>query len=250
MRDPETSKRDQLRLAIPCAAELVVSTGFIASYQTANLVQKNVSGVTALSRAMSEIGKVIGDKDLMTTELDVRRNMKGVQKLLSVDPSQWTQSFQRIEREKKAIELFERAINIARPLLATSSAELRDTHPDKPDFGAERSAGYRRIREHLISHPESPRWIALLLFALARAIGSNTRAGFASNEWHDGTFFWFDLERAWLAGNGVQVGKLLLAGDKKLFSNKIAQNLGTDMPRRLAEAAVNAPGWSLFHPPW
>lgn len=250
MRDIKNEKRDGLRSAISCAAEIVVSQDFMRNYQTSALVQSDVGSVKALSRTISEIGKAIGDKEMMTAELDVHRNMQGAQKLLSVVPAKWAQDFQSIEREKKVIELFERAINIARPGLAAAAVELRDTLPDKPDFGVDCSASYRRAREHLMSHPQSPRWMALLLFTLARAIGSNARAGFAAHEWGDNTLFWFDIERAWLAGNGVKVAHLLLDADKKFFSKNIAINLGTDMPRRLAEAASIAPGWSLFHPPW
>ncbi len=249
MRNKKIKDSGRLQLAILYAAQVVVAKDFMATYQTAQL-QADTGGVKNLSSVISKIGAAIGDKDLMTSELDIRRNMHTVEKMLNVTPEQWANDIQSIGQKQKAIDLLERAITIARPKLAAAPAELRDTLPEKPEFPAECSAAYRRTREHLISNPQSPRWLALLLFTLARAIGSNTRAAFASHEWHDGTFFWFDIERAWLQGDGVLVGKLLLDADKKFFSNQIASNLGADMPRRLAESASIVPNWSLFQPPW
>lgn len=220
------------------------------NYQTWALVRNNESEVTALSSVMSQLGAALGEPELMSAQLDVRRNRQAAQKLLETSPAQWAQSFQSIQRKSKALQLFERALSIARPGLASAPAELSDTLRDKVDFGAESKAAYRRARDHLLSNPQSPRWLALLLFTLARAIGSNARASFAANEWHDGSLFWFNIERAWLAGNGNQVANLLLDADKKFFGKSIASNLGSDMPRRLAEAADMAPEWSLFQPPW
>lgn len=242
--------QDRVGAAIFCAAEIVVDKGFMGNYQTSALVQKNDPGVNALGTVMSQIGAVLGEPELMSAQLEIRRNMQAAQKLLETNPAQWAESFQSIKRKPKALQLFERALNIARSELACAPAELRDTRPDKPDFGPEREAAYRRARDHLNSNPQSPRWLALLLFTLARAIGGNARASFSANEWHDGSFFWFDVERAWLAGNGNLVANLLLDADKKFFAKNIASNLGLDMPRRLAEAASFAPDWSLFKPPW
>lgn len=247
--DKKAVESNRLHAAIMHAAQIVVAKDFMGTYQSAQMQVDN-SGVKNLSSAISKIGTAIGDKNLMSSELDIRRNMQAMEGLLNVAPDQWAKDFQAISKKRKAIELFERAIDTARPKLAAASAELSDTHPDKPAFPAECSAAYRRTREHLIANPQSPRWLALLLFTLARAIGSNTRSAFASHEWHDGTFFWFDIERAWLQGDGVLVGKLLLDADKLYFSNQVAGNLGSDMPRRLAESAAIAPGWSLFNPPW
>lgn len=250
MKNAKTS-HDPLWLAagIDQAAQIVVSKGFLSTYQTMQM-QKHKDDVKSLSGIMSQLGAALGDKDLMGSELQIRRNMQAVDEMLTVTPEQWAQGFQSISRKRKALELFESAIAIARPRLAASPAELRDTLPDKPDFPAECSAAYRRTREHLIAHPDSPRWLALLLFTLARSIGSNTRAAFNADQWNDGTMFWFHLEQAWLQAEGVQVGRLLLDADKKFFSNKVAANLGTDMPQRLAETSSIAPSWSMFHPPW
>jgi hypothetical protein len=249
MRDKTIENSDRLHTAILHAAHIVVDKGFMGSYQIAQM-QRNNDGVKNLSSAISKIGMGIDDKELMASELTIRRNMQNMEERLNVTPEQWAKDFQWIGQKRKAIELLEQAVNIARPVLAAAAEDLSDTLPDKPDFPAESSAAYRRTREHLIANPRSPRWLALLLFTLARAIGSNTRAGFASNEWHEGTLFWFAMERAWLEGDGASVGKLLLEGDKKFFKNRVAVNLGTDMPRKLAEAASIAPSWSLFHPPW
>jgi hypothetical protein len=221
----------------------------MGNYQIAQM-QKHNDGVKNLSSALSKIGAAIADKDLMASDLTIRRNMQHVEKWLNVTPEQWAKGFEQIRQKPKAIQLLDQAIILARPGLAAAAPELSDTLPDKPAFPAECSAAYRRTREHLISNPQSPRWLALLLFTLARAIGGNARAAFSSNEWNEGTLFWFDMERAWLEGDGASVGRLLLQADKKFFSNKVAANLGIDMPRRLAESASIAPGWSLFRPPW
>lgn len=222
----------------------------MGNYQTSVLVQKNDPEVQAMASVMSKLGAALGEPELMSAQLDIRRNMQAAQKLLETNPTQWAESFQSIKRKPKALQLFERALNIARPELASAPAELRDTLPDKPDFGPDSEAAYRRARDHLNANPQSPRWLALLLFTLARAIGGNARASYSANEWHDGSFFWFDVERAWLAGNGSRVANLLLEADKTFFSKNIASKLGLEMPRRLAEAASIAPDWSLFKPPW
>lgn len=249
MYDHRIENPNRLQAAICQAAQIVVDKGFIGSYQAAQMQAHN-DGVKDLSRALSKIGMGIDDNELMGAEFTIRRNMQNMGERLHVTPEQWAKDFQRIGQKRKAIELMEKAVNIAQPALAAAAAELSNTLPDKPSFPSECSAAYRRAREHLIANPRSPRWLALMLFTLARAIGSNTRAGFSSNEWHEGTFFWFAMERAWLEGDGASVGKLLLEADKKFFKNKVAVNLGADMPRRLAEAASIAPAWSLFHPPW
>lgn len=244
------NQQDRVGAAIFCAAEIVVANGFMENYQTSALVQKNDPEVKALGAVVSQLGAALGEPELMSAQLDIRRNMQEAQKLLETTPAQWAKNFQSIKRKPKALQLFERALDIARPELASAPAELRDTHPDKPDFGPEREAAYRRARDHLNSNPQSPRWLALLLFTLARAIGGNARENFSANEWHSGSFFWFDVERAWLAGNGNRVANLLLDADKQFFAKSIASNLGLAMPRCLAEAASIAPDWSLFHPPW
>lgn len=240
---------ENLNTAIRYAAQLVVREDFLNSYQTAQL-QKDTAPVEAIGGILSKIGAVTGDKDLMESELVMRRNILANAKRLEVTPEKWAIDFQTIAKRPKALQLFERALVIARTGIAKAPADLRDTLPDKPDFPPECSAAYRRAREHLVTNPQSPRWLALLLFTLGRAIGTNTRSSFSADEWHEGTFFWFELERAWLEGDGALVGRLLVSADPKFFSNMIASNLGMSLPTRLAETAVMAPQWALFHPPW
>lgn len=242
----------RLHSAIHLAAEVVMAKWFVDTYQTAQMLPMH-DGVKSLSSAFSQIGAAIGDKDLIGSELMARRNMQHVEKMLDVTPAQWEAGFQSIGRKRKTIELLDRACAIARPGLAAASADLSDLQlfvVGGREIPSECSAAYRRAREHLISTPHSPRWLALVLLALGCAIASNTRSSFASNEWHDGTFFWFRLESAWLQGDGKLVGKMLLDGDKQFFSNRIDANLGTSMAKRLAEAACLAPDWALFHSPW
>jgi len=121
----------------------------MGNYQTSVLVQKNDPEVQAMASVMSKLGAALGEPELMSAQLDIRRNMQAAQKLLETNPTQWAESFQSIKRKPKALQLFERALNIARPELASAPAELRDTLPDKPDFGPDSEAAYRRARDHL-----------------------------------------------------------------------------------------------------
>lgn len=238
-----------LQEGIKFASTLVVSPSFIQTYKIAEIYATK-DDVKNLTSVISQVGSAIGNEDLMAADLDIRRNMQSVGEELQITPERWAESFQSVARKRKAIELFERAINLAQPLLAKSPTELRDTLPDKPDFPSECSAAYRRTREHLLANPQSTRWLGLLLFTLARAIGTNSRSAYASNTWDDSTFFWLQLEQVWLQANGALVGKMLLDADDKFFAHRIAMNLASSMPTRLAESASIAPEWSLFHPPW
>jgi hypothetical protein len=238
-----------IHAAIACAAQLVVHPSFLETYQTAHL-QRTREGVKSISSLMSAIGSAIGNRELMSSELDIRRNMQAVDEMLNVTPAVWAQAFQSITTKPNGLRLLNDAVMVAQRALPAYPSELRDTLPHKPDFPDECCAAYRRTREHLLASPRSPRWLALALFALGRVIGSSTRAGYHADQWNEGTFFWFDLERAWLQGDGARPAQLLVQGNKKFFRNKVADNLGSDMPRRLAESASIAPGWSLFHPPW
>lgn len=250
MHTPAERHSERLHAAIACAAQLVVHPSFLETYQTSRLLQSNKEGVKALGSLMSKIGAATGDQALMTSELEIRRNMQAVDEMMNITPEMWAEAFQSITTEMKAVALLEDAIALARRLLPASPPELRDTLPNTPDFPADCCAAYRRTREHLLSSPVSPRWMALALFTLGRAIGSNTRAGYDADQWNDGTFFWLDLEKAWLGGDGARTGQLLIKGNAQFFNNRVAHNLGSAMPTRLAESASIAPAWSLFQPPW
>lgn len=249
MAKHHTRDAEWLRAGVVCAGQLVVHPEFLLTYQTAQMSTQD-AGVKQVARAVSQIAGAAGVPEMMDAEMKIRRGMSESAKALEVTPAQWSDAFLSIGQQDYAMELFERAIDLARPALAAYPSELRDTLPDRPEFPPECSAAFRRTREHLLAHPQSPRWLALLLMTLARAIGSNARSGYASDTWHEGTLFWLNLERFWLLGDGAQVGALLKHGNRTLFSNGVAQNIGNDMPRRLAESSSLAPGWSLFQPPW
>lgn len=102
--------QDRVGAAIFCAAEIVVAKWFMGNYQTSELVQKNDPEVKALGSVMSQLGAALGEPELMSAQMDIRRNMQAAQKLLETNPAQWAESFQSIKRKPKALQLFERAL--------------------------------------------------------------------------------------------------------------------------------------------
>lgn len=175
-----TPNPDWMSQAIDHASRLVVAKDFLATYLTVQM-QTNIADIKKMSSILSKVGAAIGETALMSAKLQIRHNIQASSKLLAVTPDQWAKSFKSISQNRKSIDLFERAIAIAQPRLAACPAELSDTLPDKPDFPSECSAAYHRTREHLLAHPQSSRWPALLLFTLGRTIGSNTRLAFSSD---------------------------------------------------------------------
>lgn len=242
------NKETWIANGIAHASSLVVSPDFLQTYQTAQMLSDK-SDVKQMSSLMAQLGAAIGNKDLMESELVIHKGMKASEKALQVTPEIWAHGMLALGDKRKTIELFERSISIAQKRMPSTPEELNDTLPDKPNFPSECSSAYRRGRQHLLSTPDSPRWLALALFALGRAIGTNTRAAYNADEWNDVTFFWLGLERAWLEADGGLVGKMLVDMDKKAHG-QIAIQMAASMPVRLAETASMVPGWSLFNPPW
>lgn len=170
--------------------------------------------------------------------------------MVPATPRQWAAGVGAITRSRRATKILQGSIDVARPLLAASPRDLRDTLPEAHSFSPASEAAYRRARDHLTANPDSPRWTTLLLFTLARVIGANATSTFNSSTWDELTIFWARLETAWLQGDGARIGVLLADADKKLFSGTVAQRLGADMPTRLAESSDMAPSWAFFYGPW
>lgn len=124
---------ENLNTAIRYAAQLVVREDFLNSYQTAQL-QKDTAPVEAIGGILSKIGAVTGDKDLMESELVMRRNILANAKRLEVTPEKWAIDFQTIAKRPKALQLFERALVIARTGIAKARPTCATPCPTSQTF--------------------------------------------------------------------------------------------------------------------
>jgi hypothetical protein len=94
-------------------------------------------------------------------------------------------------------------------------------------------AKLQAAQDFLASHPDSSKWLALILFSHSRGICVNACREFESDVWSEGSIFIIQLEDVFVSGNGKALSQMLTR-DMKKMSKDFPLLIARNMPDALA----------------
>lgn len=126
---------------------------------------------------------------------------------------------------------------------STNSLSPEDCHRALSGFrskgipiGAEVTEVLTQTLSFLDKNPASVKWLALVMFALSRAISTTARREFDSDEWTDFSMFILQADRSFCEGDGKVFSRCMTSGMKKHpeMNQKFVKLLAANMPVAIA----------------
>lgn len=228
--------------ALQMAADLVLAPSVLEQFQS----QRLFNSLEKVKESQAALDAVRAINPAMGTELPAG----GVEAmtLAPVTPEVWAAGMKAAFANEKFSEMLNASIVLAHrsfwgsnpdeALKGLLGSEVQGFHTVAPVL----APAYRR----LTASETDPGWIALALFSIGRMIAVTGRREYESNQWTEASLLLFDVERAWLQGEGKALASLLVRYDAMAFRGKLAELLGPRMLHGLAEAAANIPEARLF----
>jgi len=209
--------------AVRMSGEIIRRDSVLCTFPTIS-IQSQFSEIKNLNDNLSNVAQILGFADIAKTLSGMPRMVEGsVRKQQNLTAEKWSENFKDAFYNKMFLKMLEETIAIAhrdfwkqKPLDALQFDG--NNLPANTVYGRAITNAHKR----LVQSPKDPRWITLAVFCFARVVAVNTKAGFDSTEWNSFTFAWFDIEKAFLNGNGKRFATMVLSMNRDYFGGEVA----------------------------
>ncbi len=193
--------------------------------------------------------EIVLHPNMRETFLMTRQNgFAGLLESLDLTKADWEKGFEPAFKNRWFQDIIKQVAEDALPQIwAIKAVDILQYGENKrPPDDAPQVTGINLVKRKLCADLSSPLWSALVIASLARAIGTNAKLSFDSNEWSEASMQWMALDKSLMTGEGKAFAEQLHTLDREYLDNALKGLLATRVPHAIAELSVNTLDTEFF----